>query len=73
MGPEMAGKDKKARDRSITSFLKDKYEGQRGEELTDGQLANLIYEDWMKLLIREERHEGVQHSGDVQPGDLLIQ
>lgn len=37
-------------DRSITSFLKDKYEGQRGEELTDGQLANLIYEDWMKLL-----------------------
>lgn len=37
-------------DRSITSFLKDKYESLRGEELTDGQLANLIYEDWIKLL-----------------------
>lgn len=36
-------------ERSITNFLKDKYEATYGS-ITDEQLANLIYEDWMKLL-----------------------
>lgn len=36
-------------ERSITNFLKDKYEVTYGP-ITDEQLANLIYEDWMKLL-----------------------
>ncbi len=36
-------------ERSITNFLKDKYEVTYGP-ITDEQLSNLIYEDWMKLL-----------------------
>lgn len=36
--------------RTITSFLKDKYENKYGGKVTDAQLANYVYNDWMKLL-----------------------
>lgn len=36
--------------RTITSFMKDKYENKTGGKITDEQLSNFIYEDWMKLL-----------------------
>ena len=36
--------------RTITSFLKDKYESKYGSKVTDAQLTNYIYNDWMKLL-----------------------
>ncbi len=36
--------------RTITSFLKDKYENKYGGKVTDAQLTNYIYNDWMKLL-----------------------
>lgn len=36
--------------KTITSFLKDKYENKYGGRITDEQLAGFIYNDWMKLL-----------------------
>lgn len=36
--------------RTITSFLKDKYENKVGGKITDAQLTNYVYNDWMKLL-----------------------
>lgn len=36
-------------ERSITNFLRDKYESTCGP-MTDAQLSNKIYEDWIKLL-----------------------
>lgn len=36
--------------RTITSFLRDKYENKTGGKVTDTKLSSLIYEDWMKLL-----------------------
>lgn len=37
-------------DKTITDFLRDKYTAQTGGMVTDPQLINLIYENWMKFL-----------------------
>lgn len=36
--------------KTITNFLKDKYKNKYGGDITDGQLTQFVYEDWMKLL-----------------------
>lgn len=36
--------------RTITRFLRDRYENKTGGRITDEQLSNFIYEDWMKRL-----------------------
>ena len=38
--------------KTITSFLKDKYENKLGGKITDEQLTGFIYNDWMKLLTK---------------------
>ena len=41
--------------RTITSFLKDKYENKYGCMITDAQLTNLVYDDWLKYLTDKAR------------------
>lgn len=40
-------------EKTMTSFLRDKYENKYGGIVTDVQLAEDIYNDWMKLLIEK--------------------
>ena len=41
--------------RTITSFLKDKYENKYGSKITDEQLTNYVYDEWITTLTDKAR------------------
>ena len=51
--------------RTITNFLRDMYENKTGGKVTDEQLSNFIYADWMKLLT--QRASPLFYSNNIWP------